>query len=264
MCLGVLRRGRVVAVLRAAFRNLGARHEVGDGRPSLNGVDTAVAWLALAVSVGVAADLAADAVSRPRPHVIAYALGMGMFALATVALAIAVTFGWTEPIYKVFFLFGAVLNIPYLGLGSVYLVAGRGPARFYQAVLAVFTLVSILVVVPATVTSLPESGIPAASETFAAEWLRYLAALGGGVGATLLVVLAVVSIVRFWKADRRLVWANALIVAGVLAASYRGTALALVGEAGGFALALLAAAVLIWAGYRVASGQRRKTQADSA
>jgi hypothetical protein len=51
------------------------------------------------------------------------------------------------------------------------------------------------------------------------------------------------------------VWGNLLIVGGTLAAASGGTGLAL-GESSAFAVSLLVAVTLIWAGYRVASGKR--------
>ena len=83
------------------------------------------------------------------------------------------------------------------------------------------------------------------------------------MGATILIVLALVSVFRFWNKNRRIVWGNLLIVAGTLAAAWGGTGLAL-GEASGFALSLLLAVTLIWAGYRVASGGRRAPAPDGA
>ncbi len=219
-------------------------------------METAIATLAAVGSAGFAVDLVRDALRRPRPHLVAYAVGMAMFAVATLALALALAFGWSEALYKVFFLFGAVLNILYLALGSVYLVIGPRAGRVFQAVLLVFSVVAGLIVVGAGVSALSE-GIPKAAQSFEVGIPAVLAAIGGGVGATVLVVLGIVSIFRFWKADRNVVWGNALIVGGVLAASTGGTLLAVAGEGGALALALLLAAVLIWAGYRLASAARR-------
>jgi len=79
------------------------------------------------------------------------------------------------------------------------------------------------------------------------------------MGATILILLALVSLFRFWRVSRKIVAGNAAIVTGTLAASTGGTFLAL-GEAGGFALSLLIAVTLIWLGYRVAAGARAATE----
>ena len=92
---------------------------------------------------------------------------------------------------------------------------------------------------------------------------RLFAAIGGGTGATILIVLSLVSVFRFWTKNRRIVWGNLLIVVGTFAAAWGGTGLAL-GEAGGFAFSLLLAVTFIWAGYRVSAVARRNSAPQEA
>jgi MFS family permease len=227
-------------------------------------MDAVIAVVAAAGATAFAVDLIRDARRRRRPHIVAYAVGMSMFAAATIALAVALTAGWSAPTYRIFYLFGAVLNIPYLALGSVYLVIGPRSGRFTQAVLIVFTVIATLVVLGAMVVpDIAQEGVPSGKEVFDVAWPRIMAAIGGAVGATLLVVLGIVSIFRFWRRNRRIVWGSALIVAGTVAAASGGTALAAVGEGGAFAISLLVAVALIWAGYRVASGSRSQASVTS-
>ena len=180
---------------------------------------------------------------------------MTMFAVATWALFIGITFGWTGPTYRTFFLFGAVLNILFLALGSMFLVVGRRAGHVMTIAVGAFAAISttLTLTVPFQ-QAFPDGGIP--HEMFATGFgPRLFAAIGAGLGATILMVLAVVSIFRFWKKSRNIVWGNLLILAGTFAAAWGGTGLAF-GEAGGFALSLLVAVTFIWAGYRVASGGR--------
>ena len=201
-------------------------------------------------------DLWWDYRRRPRPHIAAYGTGMTMFAVATWALFIGVTFAWTGPIYRTFFLFGAVLNIPFLALGSMFLVVGKRSGHVMTIALGGFTAISTTLILTVPFQHpLPDGGIP--HDIFEAGFgPRLFALIGGAVGGTILIVLALVSLVRFWRKDRSIVWGNALILAGTLSAAWGGTGLAL-GEASGFALSLLIAVTLIWAGYRIASGGRR-------
>jgi len=219
-------------------------------------VNALISLLAALAASGFAVDLYRGARAKPRPHVTAYAAGMACFALATWALFLGVTIGWSGPVYKVFFLFGAVINIPVLATGSLFLVIGRRTGRFALALLLPFSAWTALVILPAALTSLPAEGVPRGSETFVVGAPPIMAAIGGGVGATVLIGLALVSVVRFWRKDRSIVFGNALIVAGTLSAASGGSMLALTGEEWGFAASLLAAATLIWVGYRVASGRR--------
>lgn len=217
----------------------------------------------IAVLAGIAAslfsfDLWRDYTRKPRPHIAAYAVGMTMFALATWMLVIALVWSWSPFVYRSFYLFGAVLNIPFLALGSMFLVVGKRAGHIMTILLGAFSAISITLVATTTFQNqLPEHGIP--HDIFASGFgPRMFAAVGGGLGATILIVLALVSVIRFRKTLPRVVWGSLLIVAGTFAAAAGGTNLAF-GEAGWFAMSLFLAAALIWAGYRVASGARKAT-----
>jgi hypothetical protein len=218
-------------------------------------METATSATAAAAATLFAIDLWLDYRRRSRPHIAAYATGMTMFAIATAALLAGLTWGWSGFWYRAFFLFGAVLNIPFLAVGSMFLVVGRRSGHAMTIALGALTAISTtLVTTTDFARPLPEGGIP--HDMFATGFgPRLFAIIGGAAGGTILIALAIVSAVRFWRRDRRIVWGNLLIVAGVLVASWRGTQLAL-GEASGFALSLLGAVAFIWAGYRVASGSR--------
>jgi hypothetical protein len=222
-------------------------------------MDSLLALLAALAATAFAADLWLDYRRRPRPHIAAYGTGMTMFAIATWAFYLGLTFGWTGPLYRTFYLFGAILNIPFLALGSMFLVVGKRSGHAMALVLAAFAAISITLTATVPFANpLPEEGVP--HDVFATGFgPRLFAIIGGAMGATILIVLAVVSIFRFWRKNRRIVWGNLLIVAGTFAAASGGTGLAL-GESSAFAISLLAAVTLIWAGYRVASGSRRPEQ----
>lgn len=220
-------------------------------------MDTLSALAAAVIATIFTVDLAVDTRRRLRPHVLAYTLGAGCFAAATWALAWGVSFGWSGAVYRLFFLFGAILDIPLLALGSMYLVVGRRAGTITG--LAVGALAAIAVTLTATVpfvTAPRGTGIP--HEVFAPPSVfgpRLLAAVSGGGGTLLLATLSVVSIVRLWNSQRDVVWGNGLILVGTLAAASGGTSLAF-GEATSFAVSLAVAITLIWFGYRTARGVR--------
>jgi hypothetical protein len=54
-----------------------------------------------------------------------WGVAMLMFAAASAALALGVADGWSAAEFRTYWLFGAVLNVPYLGLGELYLLARR-------------------------------------------------------------------------------------------------------------------------------------------
>ena len=225
-------------------------------------MDSALALLAALVASAFALDLWLDYRRRPRPHIAAYSAGMTMFAVATWAFFIGLNFGWTGPGYRTFYLFGAILNIPFLALGSMFLVVGRRSGHVMAISLGAFTAISTTLTTTVPFAKPPPvTGIPHAifADGFGP---KLFAIIGGAAGTTILVVLALVSVFRFWKRNRRIVWGNLLVLAGTLAAASGGTGLAL-GESSAFAVSLMAAVTLIWAGYKVASGSRRSSPEET-
>jgi hypothetical protein len=212
-------------------------------------------------STAFTVDLIRDLRRAPRPHVAAYAAGVGMFAVATWAFVYGITVGWTGFAYRLFFLFGAILNIPTLATGSMFLVVGRRAGHTMTVIVGAIAAISITLTSTVPFAApLPETGVPSGifppiSDGFGPQ---LLAAIAGGSGATILGVLALVSVFRFWTTNRRVVAGSALILAGTLVASFQGTVLAL-GEEGAFAAKLTVTAVLLWLGYRVIKGARAAT-----
>lgn len=221
-------------------------------------MDAALGALGGLASTIFAIDLFRDQRRSPRPHVAAYAAGIAMFAVATWAFVYGIVAGWNGVSYRTFFLFGAILNIPVLALGSMFLVVGRRAGHVMTIAVAAIAAISITLTTTVPFQSpLPEGGVPHGvfppiSEGFGP---RLLAAISGGTGATILILLSLVSVFRFWRTNRKIVIGNALILIGTLVASFQGTVLAL-GEESAFGLKLTVTATLLWLGYRVTKGAR--------
>lgn len=223
-------------------------------------MNTVLAIVAGLAATGFTIDLALDAARKPRPHVRAYAAGMAAFAIATWALAFGVLTGWTPTSYRVFFLFGTVVNVMLLAVGSMFLVVGkRSGHAFFIFTGAITAMATTLITTVPFVKDLPGAGIP--DDMWGAEIAfgpKLFAVIGGAVGGTTIIVLGLVSLFRFWRRNRRIVAGNALIVLGTLAASSGGSQLGFLDETATFELSLMLAAVLIWAGYRVTRGARSR------
>jgi hypothetical protein len=75
---------------------------------------------------------------RRRPHQLAWTAALAMFAVATLATAQGVRLGWTPGFFRVYYLFGAMINVPFLAVGTVYLLAKRRwPAHLFAALVLV-------------------------------------------------------------------------------------------------------------------------------
>lgn len=73
---------------------------------------------------------------RRQPFQLVWAIGMGFYGIASGCEALAAATGWNEPLYRTWYLTGAVLTAGWLGLGTALLLA---KTRFgYAIALSIF------------------------------------------------------------------------------------------------------------------------------
>jgi hypothetical protein len=99
-------------------------------------------WLvpsgAAAVALVFAAALLQRYIVRRRPAQLLWALALLMYAGASLALALGVRDGWSGAEYRWYWALGAVLNVPYLAAGEVFLLAGDRRVRLGALALLLF------------------------------------------------------------------------------------------------------------------------------
>ncbi|HEX9258374.1 MAG TPA: hypothetical protein VF855_02475 [Acidimicrobiales bacterium] len=226
---------------------------------------TALAAAATLVALAFALSTLERWLARRRPHDTAWTVSLLLFAGASAALWLGSAIGWDAPTFRAFYLMGAILNVPWLALGSVYLLFGRraGDPAARALVALSFFAAGVLAVAPIR-GSLPGEGLPQGSDVFGIL-PRTLAAVCSGVGATVVFALAMLSAVRLLRGRRhrtaagaahgpgRLALGNLLIAAGTVVLSLSGTLNARLGEMTAFASTLVAGIVLLFAGFLVAS-----------
>jgi hypothetical protein len=61
---------------------------------------------------------------RRQPHELVWTISLVMFALGSASLWLGGAIGWGEWSFKAFFLFGAILDVPFLALGTVCSAGG--------------------------------------------------------------------------------------------------------------------------------------------
>lgn len=77
------------------------------------------------IAIAFAGLLARQWVARRRPYQAVWSAALLMYAAASLALFLGVLDEWSTAEYRTYWLFGAVLNVPYLFLGELYLLARR-------------------------------------------------------------------------------------------------------------------------------------------
>lgn len=185
--------------------------------------------------------------ARRRRHELAWTVSLLLFAAGSAALWAGATLGWGPVSFRLFYLFGAILNVPVLALGTVYLLGGRRRGDVWAAVVAMAGAFATGVVLVAPLSgTIDPAELPRGSDVFGVL-PRVLAAVASGVGALVVLGGAAWSAVR-----RRLVLPNLLIATGTLILSAGGLLNSVVDEMDGFAISLVAGITVIFAGFLAA------------
>jgi hypothetical protein len=185
---------------------------------------------------------------------LAWTASLLTFAIASAGLWTGAALGWNPASFRVFYGFGAIVVVPVLALGTVYLLAGRR-AGHVAAVLTALTgawALGVMTTTPvaASVRAYGTGDIPRGSEVL--DVLpRVLAAVASGLGATVLFAGAVVSVVRLARrrTTRRLAVANGLIAFGTLILSVGGLFNSALGAMDAFSVSLVAGITVMFAGF---------------
>ena len=212
---------------------------------------TALASAAALVSLAFAMSTLERWLARHRPHELAWSVALAMFSLASFSLAAGATLGWSGVTFRLFYLFGAIANVPFLALGTVYLLGRRRTADACAvAVVVLFAFSAGVIAVAPFTAPLPRHELARGSEVFG-PLPRVLAASASGIGALVVLAGAVWSAARVRTA--RMVAANALIAAGTVVTGASGLLNSVLDEMDGFAVTLVAGICLIFAGFLVAT-----------
>lgn len=207
-------------------------------------MEALLAFVALLVSLRLSADLLRRYRSRKAPELAVWSAALASFAIGSGALAWGAAAGWSDPAFRVYYLFGGLLAAALLGAGSLVRV-GVGwmvPFALVYTGLAVGVALAMPLTAQVSGGSIPEAQLyldlfPARILAIAANSLGTLAAVGVALAGL-----------------RRRPLGNGLILAGLGVAAL-GSALAGLGEAES-ALFSTAAAVLLYLGFVLPSPRR--------
>jgi hypothetical protein len=205
---------------------------------------------------------------RRSPHDLAWSVAMALFVIGAGALWWAESRGWSPVTFRVFFLAGAVLNVAWLALGTVYLLFGRRIGDATRTILLVLSGYATGVVAMAPMKApIDPTRFPTAKELFGTT-PRILAAVGSGVPAMVIIVGALWSALRIARgrvpaattsarraatSPRMLALGNILIAVGAIILSASGTLAGRLGKDKAFAVTLAVGVVVLFAGFIVAS-----------
>jgi hypothetical protein len=208
-------------------------------------VEALLAFGAALLALRLGGALAARWRARRRPELAAWSAALVAYAIAAGAMAWGAAAGWSEPAFRVYYLFGGLLTAALLGLGSL-LLSGR---RWTLVPGLVYVGLAIGVALAAPIHGeITGTSIPEAQDHLTFFPARLIAILGNSIGTIAVIGVAIATI-------RRRPVGNVLIITGVAVAA-AGSAFAGLGAAES-AIFVAIAALLLYGGFTARSGVAR-------
>jgi hypothetical protein len=186
-----------------------------------------------------------------------WTIGITMFGLSTLMEVLTTVFGWSEPVFRAWYISGALLGGVSLATGTVYLVMSKKKAdRIATALVAYVAIASVFVLTTPIMNELVAPN-RLSGEVMAWSWVRLFSPLANLYALVFLVGGAFWSAWKYWKvgdASSR-VLGNIYIAVGALLPGIGGS-FARAGVVEVLYVTELIGLLFIWAGFRVISGDR--------
>lgn len=218
-------------------------------------------FLAAVVSGWFCSDLLRRFIRDRRPQHLAWALALGAFCVASLSAAAGMRLGWSPGWFRSYYYFGAVVNVPVLAVGTLYLYLSRPMGHVCALVVAGLAAYAALVVMTAginpSLTAVVNS-IPMGSEVIS-DRARSLSRYYSYAGFAIVVGGAIWSALRLARRPgepaRRLMQGNVLIALGTSVVAV-ASVFARQGQGSVFAVGLALGAAVMYAGFLRASTRR--------
>jgi hypothetical protein len=212
-------------------------------------VDTVAAALSALVALACTAVLARrlSSRSRGRAPLIAWTIGFALFTVAGTCLWYGAATGWTEDVYRLYYLTGGILVVPFLAVGELLLVLpGQRVSRLAAATMLWLTFASAAAVIAAD-----------ADDVLGGPWTTILAIVMNSAGTVILLAGSLLS-ARRRRDSRPLLVAAGVAVIALASSATRFDVYAV------FVLGQAAGIVLILAGLVAPGRARTGTPAEPA
>ena len=218
-------------------------------------VNTALPFTSFLVSILFAVLVFRRYLARRGTHLLLWGIGMVFYAIGGFCEGYYGAFGWSPLIFRLWYLFGAILVAAWLGQGTVYLLAKRRWANITMVILAVASLYAVIRVFaaeldPTLMTTSLHTGSELSGHAIVTSGVRTLTPFFNLYGTVTLVGGAAYSAWIFWR--KRILLhrtiGNILIAAGALLPAFGGT-FSRMGVPSALYLGELLGAVLLFAGF---------------
>lgn len=182
-------------------------------------------------------------------------IGIALYGVGTLTEAITTVFGWSEPVFRSWYVAGALLGAAPLAQGTVYLLLPRRIAdRLAVAVITYVAIASAFVIATPLLMDLVESH-RLSGEVMQWQWVRLFSPVVNLYAVVFLIGGAIWSAVRYRSQgiSGARVKGNWLIAIGAILPGIGGS-FARAGVVEVLYVTELIGLILIWAGYRAIAG----------
>ncbi len=207
--------------------------------------------------------------ARRGTHLLLWGIGMVFYAIGGFCEAYFGAFGWNPLIFRLWYLFGAILVAAWLGQGTIYLLTKRKVANVLMIILALASLYATIRVFaaeldPNLMTTSVHTGSELSGHAIVTPGVRTLTPFFNLYGTVTLVGGAAYSAWIFWRKRILLhrTLGNILIAVGAMLPAFGGT-FSRMGIPGALYLGELLGALLLFAGFIRATTPMRSAQVAS-
>ena len=207
---------------------------------------------------------------RKGPHLLLWGIGLVFYSIGGFCEAYYGAFGWNPLVFRLWYLFGAILVAAWLGQGTVYLLANRKWANGLMVLLTLGSLYGLIRVFgaqldPSLMTTSVHTGSELSGHAIVTPGVRILTPFFNLYGTVTLVGGAAWSAWIFWR--KRILLhrtiGNILIAVGAMAPAFGGT-FSRFGLPGALYLGELLGAVLMFVGFIRATTPMGSTLPEAA
>ncbi len=217
------------------------------------------------ILAGLATSLGLQWSRRRRAYQLAWTVALFWGFVGTLAFVLSAALGGQVFLFRLYYLGGAVLIAPLLGVGSAYLLRTAVWARLLLGITVVSAAVAALGLwtTPLDPARLHAMGIAPGTQLITAPLVIIPVVVGNSLGTIAVVGVALASV---WRAVRTRAqsgqaWGNALIAAGTLLVAAAGS-LARLGHGAGFWGTMTAGWVVVYFGVTVVSSAHARVHAE--
>lgn len=190
-------------------------------------------------------------IRRSGPHLLWWGVGILLYGVGTATEASVTLFGWSAPLFRAWYISGALLGGAPLAQGTVYLLMRRSTAHRLAVALVLWVAIAAVCVLLSPIDYTLVEPHRLSGRVMEWTWVRAFSPLVNTYAAIFLIGGAVYSAIRFRRnpATHHRYVGNVLIAVGALLPGIGGTATRM-GYVEVLYVTELIGLVLIWMGYR--------------